>query len=512
MKLRNRLLAIIFSFLITMSWASLSYAETILVLDSEPGDSVGQGQQQTFTLADGDFTAIRNFANGVSITFQGSGFTFWTLDFAAPRNAELIAGPYENATRLAFQSSTKPGLDVSGDGRGCNMLTGRFDVLEVVYGSNEEIVKFAANFEQHCEGATPALLGSMRFNASNEPFPPPPDQDNDGIFDSADNCLTVANMDQTDADSDGLGDACDDEFTNTFISLDIEPGDFIGEGLEQQQTFTLADGDFTLRRSFDNGVIIDFQGGDFAFWTFEFAAPNGADLTAGSYEGATSFGFEIPPTTPILNVFGDGWGCSTVNGRFDVLEVIYRLDGEILQFDADFEQPCEGDTATLTGSVRFDNFRTTQVTEFFNSDTGHYFLTANDGEATAIDNGSAGPGWARIGFTFKGWLPNSAPSFSTEVCRFYSFPFNSHFYTFVGEECEAVKINSDWTYEQVNRFFMSAPANGSCASDYQPVYRLFNNRHLLNDGNHRYTTSLSIYNQMAAQGWLQEGVAFCAPL
>jgi hypothetical protein len=41
------------------------------------------------------------------------------------------------------------------------------------------------------------------------------------------------------------------------------------------------------------------------------------------------------------------------------------------------------------------------------------------------------------------------------------------------------------------------------------VYRLYNGRHMFNDANHRYTTSVATYNEMAAQGWSAEGIAFC---
>ena len=34
-------------------------------------------------------------------------------------------------------------------------------------------------------------------------------QDGDGVPDAQDNCLAVANADQTDSDSDGYGDACE---------------------------------------------------------------------------------------------------------------------------------------------------------------------------------------------------------------------------------------------------------------------------------------------------------------
>jgi hypothetical protein len=101
---------------------------TALVLNSAPGDYIGGGMNQTFTESDGTFTATRNFDNGVSVFFNG-GPHWWYLDFAAPMEEPLIVGFYDEATRFPFQSPTKPGLSVSGEGRGCNELTGRFEVL-----------------------------------------------------------------------------------------------------------------------------------------------------------------------------------------------------------------------------------------------------------------------------------------------------------------------------------------------------------------------------------------------
>lgn len=146
---------------------------TVLDLKSQPGDWVGGGVNQTFTPADGIFTASRNFDNGVSITFDG-GPHWWRLDFAAPNDAALVPGAYENATRWPFQSPTGAGLDVSGEGRGCNTLIGRFEVLEAVYSGSGAVERFAATFEQHCEGAGPALLGSVLYNSTLPPPPPPP--------------------------------------------------------------------------------------------------------------------------------------------------------------------------------------------------------------------------------------------------------------------------------------------------------------------------------------------------
>ena len=160
-------------FLLHVSSGLAAAQTTVLDLKSQPGDYIGGGLDQTFTPADGNFTASRNFDNGVTITFNG-GPHFWRVSLAAPQDAELVPGVYENATRWPFQSPTGPGMDISGEGRGCNALTGRFEVLEAVYTPSGDVERFAATFEQHCEGAAPALLGSVLFNSTLPPPPPPP--------------------------------------------------------------------------------------------------------------------------------------------------------------------------------------------------------------------------------------------------------------------------------------------------------------------------------------------------
>ena len=143
-------------------------AATAYYYYSEPGDYIGAGQSKMLVHGvDGVITADRNFDLGVSLYYDG-GQEWWYLDFAAPTfpsKVDLYVGSYENAQRFPFNSPTKPGLDVSGCGRGCNTLIGRFDVLEVEYNVDEQVMIFAANFEQHCEGMEPALFGQIRFNS-----------------------------------------------------------------------------------------------------------------------------------------------------------------------------------------------------------------------------------------------------------------------------------------------------------------------------------------------------------
>src|SRR5262249_43553242 len=145
--------------------AGSARAATVLFLDSQPGDYIGQGIPQRFTDRDGTFTASHDSKSGVSIDLESGPLGYWSLDFFAPLGSELMAGTYDGATRSPFQSPTGPGLSISGAGRGCNTLTGRFVVLDVTYGPTGDVVAFAADFEQHCEGGSAALFGSIRFRS-----------------------------------------------------------------------------------------------------------------------------------------------------------------------------------------------------------------------------------------------------------------------------------------------------------------------------------------------------------
>src|SRR5439155_17435526 len=97
---------------------------------------------------------------------------FWELDLSAPDGERLTTGTYAGAVRDAVHGPGQPGLDVFGDGRGCNALSGNFTVLEATYGPNRYIESFDATFEEHCEGNVPALRGEVRI-ANTSPPPPP---------------------------------------------------------------------------------------------------------------------------------------------------------------------------------------------------------------------------------------------------------------------------------------------------------------------------------------------------
>lgn len=146
----------------------ITHGNDVLSLTSQPGDYIGQGKAMTMTPPAWKFSAAQmNGPDNVTITIESTGssnFTQWTVWLAAPRGQVLGTGSYNNATRAAFRSGSSPGIDVFGDGRGCNNVYGSFVVKALVVDSQGNVQAFDASFEQHCESPTaPPLQGTVHF-------------------------------------------------------------------------------------------------------------------------------------------------------------------------------------------------------------------------------------------------------------------------------------------------------------------------------------------------------------
>jgi len=142
------------------AWAILP---TFLSLFSDTGDYIGSGGLRRLLPPYPTFVA-RCSGNTASFEFWDNSGNWWYAHFQAPAGSPLRVGTYEGATRYPFQASTQPGLDISGEGRGCNMLSGQFSILEADITASGQILRFWATFEQHCENKTPALRGALRVS------------------------------------------------------------------------------------------------------------------------------------------------------------------------------------------------------------------------------------------------------------------------------------------------------------------------------------------------------------
>ena len=111
---------------------------------------------------------------------SGPDNTFALLDFSTNQlGIPIQPGFYADAERAAFASPGHPGLDVSFQNRGCNTLTGNFTIDDVTFLADPsapnglKLNTFSASFEQHCEGAVPALFGTFTFDARPAAVPEP---------------------------------------------------------------------------------------------------------------------------------------------------------------------------------------------------------------------------------------------------------------------------------------------------------------------------------------------------
>ena len=171
MKTAKRI-SLILAALVGFAVTGLSQGSTLFSFSS-PQSWIGQGESFTAAATNGfAITALRNVDNGVSLSIS-DGTRYWFLDFAAPGDAPLAAGQYNNATRWPFQDPGSPGMNFAGNGRTDNTLIGYFNVLTVEYGPGNTINRFDADFLQYDEGQPSAWnQGSIRFDGF-APVPEP---------------------------------------------------------------------------------------------------------------------------------------------------------------------------------------------------------------------------------------------------------------------------------------------------------------------------------------------------
>jgi hypothetical protein len=414
--------------------------QTVLILNSQPGDYLGGGLQQTFTPADGPFTVTPFPNGGLELAFHTPSYShFWTLEFAPPSAHKFVVNEYEGTQRLGFGSPNRPGMDIFGDGRGCNTDTGRFLVSDIAYNPDGTIARLAIDFEQHCEGATAALYGSIRYNSSSALVPRLGIGSSFGLkgnTGTSDARFVVAlSMPSSSpvtvhfATADGSGIAGTDYVASTG-TLTFPPGvtsvpltlailgDRLARGTKsfklqlsnpsgasfgvKSAVMTILDpnGAVTLLSMYGQPgdyisagqLLVTPQDGTFTtsrnydngvsvallasdWWETDFAAPNNVTL------------FQVAGT-PGLSVYGAGRGCNTLTGNFNVLQANYDTAGNVKSFSADFEQHCEGLTPGLFGSLRINaKWRQISVTDAvvdLTQSTATFTVTLNPPSATPV--------------------------------------------------------------------------------------------------------------------------------
>jgi hypothetical protein len=293
--------------------------------------------------------------------------------------------------------------------------------------------------------------------------------------------------------------------TVQFVVLHEVAG-FNGENFLSGHTFTSTQGGATQTYTFDKNlpggtggpygmssptafsyVLLATQGfAQLGLVTPDYIIPNGfLPLTNGTinYAGVSQATYPALPT--------DGVSALSISGM--------TVQNLAINF--------AGNTGSVTGGAS----QTATAVEYYYNAWNFYFMTSFTSEIQALDGGAFGGAWKRTGQTFNVWSsPINASAVPT--CRFFSTaifaPKSSHFYTPFASECAFVKTDpadvAAWQFENIAFYIQLADANGMCGAGTIPLYRAFNNG-MGGAPNHRYTTSLTILNQMIAAGWTFEG-------
>jgi hypothetical protein len=148
--------------------ATRSDPQTWVILRSEPGDYVGGGRITRELRPSAFISARHNDRGGATIGVEG--YTWWGLQFGPPLGVPFLPGSYEDAERFSFAAPDRPAMEVYGEGRGCNQLAGRFDLIELMTDISG-VNSMALDFEQRCEVTGAPLRGEVRYQYI-EPNPP----------------------------------------------------------------------------------------------------------------------------------------------------------------------------------------------------------------------------------------------------------------------------------------------------------------------------------------------------
>ncbi len=290
-------------------------------LQSDPGDWVGAGGNYDYSQAN---TAITLNANLTHLSFNLRGDQWWYGEFQLPNTtSRMQPGTYANAQRYPFNDPDHPGIDWTGEGRGCNTQAGSFTIDSVTYAA-DVLKQVDLSFEQHCEGATPALHGAIHWRSDDTtrapgPVTPIPS----GLWAPAPGATPSS---------------------GTYVYLNSDQGDYIGLG--QVLTYT-------------SSIAVTASGGVLAInvanftWTGDFQVMNSINtLRVGYYPDLIRYPFNNP-TKGGLDWSGQGRGCNTLTGWFALDHVTYTSN-VLTSFDLRFEQHCEGGTAALHGAIHWD--------------------------------------------------------------------------------------------------------------------------------------------------------------
>lgn len=308
----------------TATYTVLVTIQNFVDLQSDVGDYIGAGQNYAYTLAVAQITAGES---GGRFSININGDQDWSGSFQTPDTVNpLQPGSFDNLTRYPFHDPAVGGLSWTGEGRGCNTLSGWFAIDKATY-INGTLAEIDLQFEQHCEGRVAALSGQIHWSAYDSTVPSGPlTTPPVGLWEPAPGATPV---------------------TGNYVYLESDSGDYIGAG----QTYTYTPLDSQINPS-TNVALFTLGTTGAQSWTGNFSAMNSlSQLEPGYYGDLMRYPFHNPVRGG-LSWSGEGRGCNSLTGWFVVDAVAYN-SGVLTAIDLRFEQHCEGGVPALHGQVHW---------------------------------------------------------------------------------------------------------------------------------------------------------------
>ena len=408
--------------IIASVFAVVAVASVVPVVDA-PSVSAAPGDLFTLQGETGDFIVGPQSLSYSSFTVEGgpTGIAvkfatpiapvYWDVRLSPPPGQSLDVGFYEDATRWPSNASGVPGLEVSGSGRGCNTLSGRFVIDEVAFNGSGVVTTLVAHWEQHCENLAPASFGTVSWHGTKPLSPmnavasgnfPAVTMDTvaaskaQPIVNQGGTPLAVTSVSITGTDASQfeitadpcsgtiipVGGSCSVQvaFAPTQMGVShaaltvvdgLHPAGFDllplrgGATPRVARIWTEAEqdgsGSASTHRSYaiqsmgiarDIGSVKVLSTAPVSLEAW-FGTEDRSPLTVGSYEGAERYDI-ASVGHPRFELSGGFFGCNTLSARFVVDQLERRPDGTINRFVAHWEHRCEGSDITGFGGVNYN--------------------------------------------------------------------------------------------------------------------------------------------------------------
>jgi hypothetical protein len=393
----------------------LTGQQDVVAMFSDPADPIGGVDAGLWVGAEQD-TAMEIGPRGdgiVGVTVDGDDGSY-ELDLAAPPGQRLAPGVYTDAQRASFRTAGHPGIEITGEGRGCNDDAGEFEVRDVGYDAGGQVTRLWAVFEQRCEqNQAGALWGEIRVG---EPLSAAPivvpsivrwPETNLGrprmtvpvtLFNgSARNLSGVTIGGAQGSDFSIKKSACGDQLNaytycqvavgfappvagtraatlnfatdqgtataplqgwssggTTAVHLTGDGGDSVTRG--NTYDYSPANADIVVSGT-RHEAITQVQADDGQYWYLDMTTPDGTDFAPGQAYNSAQLGEGgdgADRSVPRLSLRQGGHACDVLTGAFTLGDATRWLgDGMMGAYAASFEQHCQNAAPAARGTVQW---------------------------------------------------------------------------------------------------------------------------------------------------------------